>query len=191
METISDRCSIGSILWMRRLRARSAGSLRITQRTQSACQGIRSANDAGRAHAWQCGPCWLSFSADANDQGPRPRSACVPHLPTITVDQHRGGLFRLDGAPLSQTGDGGGAEGNRTPDLLIANEALSQLSYSPIAGLGVPDKFCQERRLHEAPLMIGAPCEVKYLSELHRADNVSHTSPDAGRPRMCRRCHNA
>ncbi len=26
---------------------------------------------------------------------------------------------------------GGGAEGNRTPDLLIANEALSQLSYSP------------------------------------------------------------
>jgi hypothetical protein len=29
----------------------------------------------------------------------------------------------------------GGAEGNRTPDLLIANEALSQLSYSPIAGV--------------------------------------------------------
>ncbi len=28
--------------------------------------------------------------------------------------------------------NGGGAEGNRTPDLLIANEALSQLSYSPI-----------------------------------------------------------
>src|SRR5262249_31321924 len=26
---------------------------------------------------------------------------------------------------------GGGAEGGRTPDLLIANEALSQLSYSP------------------------------------------------------------
>jgi hypothetical protein len=25
----------------------------------------------------------------------------------------------------------GGAEGNRTPDLLIANEALYQLSYSP------------------------------------------------------------
>jgi hypothetical protein len=28
--------------------------------------------------------------------------------------------------------DGGGAEGDRTPDLLIANEALSQLSYSPV-----------------------------------------------------------
>lgn len=26
----------------------------------------------------------------------------------------------------------GGAEGNRTPDLIIANDALSQLSYSPI-----------------------------------------------------------
>ena len=33
--------------------------------------------------------------------------------------------------------DDGGAEGNRTPDLLIANEALSQLSYSPIAGQDV------------------------------------------------------
>lgn len=32
----------------------------------------------------------------------------------------------------------GGAEGNRTPDLLIANEALSQLSYSPMALLIVP-----------------------------------------------------
>ena len=28
-------------------------------------------------------------------------------------------------------GAGGGAEGGRTPDLLIANEALSQLSYGP------------------------------------------------------------
>ena len=27
---------------------------------------------------------------------------------------------------------GGGAEGNRTPDLLIANETLYQLSYDPI-----------------------------------------------------------
>ncbi len=28
--------------------------------------------------------------------------------------------------------DDGGAEGIRTPGLLIANEALSQLSYSPV-----------------------------------------------------------
>ena len=26
----------------------------------------------------------------------------------------------------------GGAAGNRTPDLVIANDALSQLSYSPV-----------------------------------------------------------
>jgi hypothetical protein len=32
---------------------------------------------------------------------------------------------------------GGGVEGNRTPDLLIANEALYQLSYNPaLAGGG-------------------------------------------------------
>src|SRR5690606_24478098 len=29
----------------------------------------------------------------------------------------------------------GGAEGNRTPDLIIANDALSQLSYSPVRRL--------------------------------------------------------
>jgi hypothetical protein len=30
----------------------------------------------------------------------------------------------------------GGAEEDRTPDLLIANEALSQLSYGPTDGTG-------------------------------------------------------
>ena len=34
----------------------------------------------------------------------------------------------------------GGAEGNRTPDLLIANEALSQLSYSPIPSVRSRDR---------------------------------------------------
>ena len=33
--------------------------------------------------------------------------------------------------PGMRVGAVGGAEGDRTPDLLIANEALSQLSYSP------------------------------------------------------------
>jgi hypothetical protein len=28
----------------------------------------------------------------------------------------------------------GGAEGDRTPDLVIANDALSQLSYGPVPG---------------------------------------------------------
>ena len=48
---------------------------------------------------------------------------------------------------MEQNRDGGGAEGNRTPALLIANEALSQLSYSPIAG---PDAIAQ------GALMMGA-----------------------------------
>ena len=30
-----------------------------------------------------------------------------------------------------QTNEFGGAEGNRTPDLVIANDALYQLSYDP------------------------------------------------------------
>ena len=33
---------------------------------------------------------------------------------------------------LRMTGWNGGAEGNRTPDLVIANDALSQLSYGPV-----------------------------------------------------------
>jgi hypothetical protein len=33
--------------------------------------------------------------------------------------------------PREELGLAGGAEGGRTPDLLIANEALSQLSYGP------------------------------------------------------------
>ena len=64
---------------------------------------------------------------------------------------------RVSCCPLDDTGDGGGAEGNRTPDLLIANEALSQLSYSPIAGYAAT--LTDAGR--EAPLMIGGPREVK------------------------------
>ncbi len=30
----------------------------------------------------------------------------------------------------------GGAEGDRTPDLVIANDALSQLSYGPVQRMG-------------------------------------------------------
>lgn len=40
---------------------------------------------------------------------------------------HDGGLQKL----------AGGAEGDRTPDLIIANDALSQLSYSPVPADGL------------------------------------------------------
>ena len=69
--------------------------------------------------------------------------------------------IRLAGRPsYAKPGDGtkrestfGGAEGSRTPDLLIANETLYQLSYDPI-------KFCinelQPKLLgNEFPLLYG------------------------------------
>ena len=41
----------------------------------------------------------------------------------------------------------GGAEGNRTPDLLIANEALSQLSYGPAKSQRKPPLRIEIRRV--------------------------------------------
>ena len=38
------------------------------------------------------------------------------------------------GAPLDQTKGFGGADRDRTDDLVIANDALSQLSYGPTTG---------------------------------------------------------
>lgn len=35
----------------------------------------------------------------------------------------------------------GGAEGDRTPDLVIANDALSQLSYGPKGALPIGERF--------------------------------------------------
>ena len=46
--------------------------------------------------------------------------------------------------------------GNRTPDLLIANEALSQLSYSPI-----PRNHCHARRRCRGRNMRRAVPQVK------------------------------
>src|SRR3954471_1417775 len=43
---------------------------------------------------------------------------------------------------------GGGAEGGRTPDLLIANEALSQLSYGPGTDGDAARQIARARVLH-------------------------------------------
>jgi hypothetical protein len=53
----------------------------------------------------------------------------------------------------------GGAEGGRTPDLLIANEALSQLSYGPAR--------CSRARLIAASAVISSktPFNVSLLAE--------------------------
>ena len=50
----------------------------------------------------------------SNQDSPDPESGVLPVTPRGSA------AFNCDGA-----------EGDRTPDLLIANEALSQLSYSP------------------------------------------------------------
>jgi hypothetical protein len=43
----------------------------------------------------------------------------------------RGRLGNYDANSSLASGCNGGREGARTPDLLVANEALSQLSYTP------------------------------------------------------------
>src|ERR1700735_787613 len=66
--------------------------------------------------------------------------------------------------------NGGGAEGSRTPVLLIANEALSQLSYSPVPPCAAPERDTLGRR--RARNMLSRPGEVKRL----RGGN-KHTPP--------------
>ncbi len=68
---------------------------------------------------------------------------------SVTVGNPRraaGGLWRLTAPGVR----GGGAEGNRTPDLLIANEALSHLSYGPPRPAGQNHRG-QARHLQSRP----------------------------------------
>ncbi len=72
------------------------------------------------------------------------------------------GLRRGGGRLGDGSGGGpGGAEGNRTPDLLIANEALSQLSYGPdpsrACGLWVPSRPLSRKG---APVPAARPCRL-------------------------------
>src|SRR6516165_7118189 len=76
-----------------------------------------------------CGPCQPGYAFTfsgcnqrnvfaAQEAKPRPKAGAA-YTPIETM-----------------TGSAGGAEGGRTPDLLIANEALSQLSYGPADAAG-------------------------------------------------------
>ena len=59
---------------------------------------------------------------------------CTIASPLGSMITHTGRVVKLrfeDKGALAER-NGGGAEGIRTPGLLIANEALSQLSYSPV-----------------------------------------------------------
>ena len=59
----------------------------------------------------------------------RTRKGSQGRPPARTPDVIRGRSESPDG--LEHQEKDGGAEGNRTPDLVIANDALSQLSYGP------------------------------------------------------------
>ncbi len=59
----------------------------------------------------------------------------------------------------------GGAEGNRTPDLVIANDALSQLSYGPVhqrryrdTPEQAPDNGCAHPYCQERQALFGNAC---------------------------------
>jgi hypothetical protein len=60
----------------------------------------------------------MTIRAPGLRQGPPP-AGCPAYLPISIV------------LGAVHSGRNGGAEGSRTPDLLIANEALYQLSYGP------------------------------------------------------------
>jgi hypothetical protein len=66
-------------------------------------------------------------------QGPAPAVTAAGRRPSRGKRDEVKRCRALEGALGLQGGlaETGGAEGNRTPDLLIANEALSQLSYGP------------------------------------------------------------
>jgi integrase len=57
----------------------------------------------------------------------------------------------------------GGREGARTPDLLVANEALSQLSYTPTAGklnAKRASNSSKRAKLHQTRLPLEVPCRT-------------------------------
>ena len=61
------------------------------------------------------------------NQHPRPGSAAVPRRESGTVMPNASDAS----TPLGVAGGGGGGERDRTDDLLLAKQALSQLSYTP------------------------------------------------------------
>ena len=80
--------------------------------------------------------------------------------------------------PGNQKRSFGGAEGSRTPDLLIANETLYQLSYDPnllvssISAGAIPE-FCLFK-----PFSIPLPCTgmIQSVSRLRMADPAAQTT---------------
>jgi hypothetical protein len=115
--------------------------LRLTYRYPASSSRIKSRDDKTKRSpytlvafnaGWYCMYGLMRFSAAARATAGYSR---CPHFDDRSDDRQPAHLSGQSTIPRDLPDDGG-AEGNRTPDLLIANEALSQLSYSPIAGHG-------------------------------------------------------
>ncbi len=75
----------------------------------------------------------------------------------------------IKNATLSESGElrqekNGGAEGNRTPDLLNAIQALSQLSYSPTESLKVNLETNSVKRLGTSSLLVDQDPQTQILA---------------------------
>lgn len=65
--------------------------------------------------------------------GPRKPIPLVARWGEMGMQVGRPGYRRVKVSKINMMDiSAGGAEGDRTPDLIIANDALSQLSYSPV-----------------------------------------------------------
>ena len=81
----------------------------------------------------------------------------------------------MTGTVCGKTVRNGGAEGIRTPDLLIANQPLYQLSYDPIHrwptghyyGTNTPRRKIKETQIKETPL---SPSASGYYHDFQRPE---------------------
>ena len=74
----------------------------------------------------------------------------------------------------------GGAEGDRTPDLVIANDALSQLSYGPVPSLCVPASSPSGAGRGRALAASARPCNGDFACRLRRAARACAGGPAIG-----------
>ena len=79
-------------------------------------------------------------------------SRLATNAPDLTPGRKRTGGERKRDCHERNKRKNGGAEGNRTPDLVIANDALSQLSYGPnaleAAFTSAPAGLSSKARMH-------------------------------------------
>ena len=117
----------------------------------------------------------------------RAGSAPRPRLATRRRGRHGARalvLQRRRGCEAHEEGrrGNGGAEGNRTPDLIIANDALSQLSYSPAPG-GDMDNYSARGKGVARPILPAAGQTSPWATRLSAVARMASGPEIRGRPR--------